>query len=72
MSKLVVKETVTKEREIEVSIEDLLSLIDDLTLKEKEKLFNKLSTSLNTDFHRSNYSHNHSLILTIKSFMERA
>ncbi len=40
MSKLVVKETVTKEREIEISFEALLSLIDDLTLKEMEKLFN--------------------------------
>ncbi len=46
MGRLVVKETVTKEREIEISVEALLSLVDSLTLEEKKKLLNKLSASL--------------------------
>ena len=46
MGRLIVKETVTKEREIEISVEVLLSLIDSLTLEEKKKLLNKLSASL--------------------------
>lgn len=46
MGRLIVKETVTKEREIEISVEALLSLIDSLTLEEKKKLLSKLSTSL--------------------------
>ena len=46
MGRLIVKETVTREREIEISVEALLSLIDSLTLEEKKKLLNKLSASL--------------------------
>ena len=46
MGRLTVKETVTREREIEISVEALLSLIDSLTLEEKKKLLNKLSASL--------------------------
>ena len=46
MGRLIVKETVTKEREIEISVEVLLSLIDSLTLEEQKKLLNKLSASL--------------------------
>lgn len=46
MGRLVVKETVTKEREIEVSIEALLSLVDTLTLEEKKNLLKRISASL--------------------------
>lgn len=46
MGRLVVKETVTKEREIEISVEALLALINSLTLEEKKKLFSKLSVLL--------------------------
>lgn len=35
MGKILVKETITKEREIEITVDTLLALIDDLALKEK-------------------------------------
>jgi len=46
MPKIVFKETVTKEREIEISIEALCALIDKLTLEEKKELLRKLSVSV--------------------------
>ncbi len=46
MGKILVKETITKEREIEITVDTLLALIDDLALKEKRELFKKLSSAL--------------------------
>ena len=46
MPKIVFKETVTKEREVEISMDALCALIDKLTLEEKRELFNKLSVSI--------------------------
>lgn len=46
MPKIVFKETVTKEREIEISIDALRAVIDKLTLEEKKELLDKLSVSI--------------------------
>lgn len=46
MAKILVKETVTKEREIDISLESFLSLINSLSMEDRNKLLKVLSESL--------------------------
>jgi hypothetical protein len=46
MAKIVVKETVTKEREIDISLDAFISLIDDLAVEDKKRLLEVVSSSI--------------------------
>jgi hypothetical protein len=46
MAKIVVKETVTKEREIDISLKSFISLIDSLSMEDRRRLLKVLSAAI--------------------------
>ncbi len=46
MARIVVKETVTKEREIDISLDAFIGLIDDLAVEDKKRLLELVSSSI--------------------------
>lgn len=49
MAKIVVKETVSKEREIDISLDVLIDLVDELPVEDKKRLVRVVSASLKKD-----------------------